>query len=261
MRRIIKYILRTVVDAYRYLTFPVCSYRGIYDSFDSAIADAPAKGIGYNHANVARWYKDNLNRGLDNSEYAVLYHLEHSTRNGGTVVDLGGNVGVHFLRYKRHLSNVNVKWIVADLPEINKVGREVCAAHGDVEFVDNVEELARTIDVLLLIGFDQYVDAARTIIGKLRPMHIIIDELPVHDGSRFVTLQNGGSVYYPLYVFNRQEYISMVSDQGYRLVDNWSVCLESCLIPFHLDHSIPAFSGFYFSRNDGSRTPSGAHLA
>ncbi len=101
---------------------------------------------------------------------------------------------------------------MCDVPEITKVGSETCAVMPNVSFVSDVAELKEhQLDILLVSGSLQYITSPdvllQKIMGKgLRPAHILLNRLPLYDGHRFVTLQNGGLVYYAQYVFNREEY-------------------------------------------------------
>jgi putative methyltransferase (TIGR04325 family) len=81
----------------------------------------------------------------------------------------------------------------------------------------------------------------------IRPRHILIDQLPLYDGPRFVTLQNGGLVRYPQYVFNRSEYLRTIANLGYELVDSWDCRNFSCIVPFHPGRSVRAYTGLCFS--------------
>src|SRR5436309_1570810 len=93
-------ILRLARDAYRYAAFPRGQFRGVYEDFQQAEAAVPRGGkLGYNHAELAREYDAKINLGLDASDYPVLFHLDHILREYMTVLDFGGNIGVHFLRY------------------------------------------------------------------------------------------------------------------------------------------------------------------
>ena len=82
----------------------------------------------------------------------------------------------------------------------------------------------------------------------IRPTHILIDGLPLYDGEQFVTLQNGGLVRYPQYVFNRADLVAGVADFGYELVDSWLDHRSACIIPFHRDRAVRGYTGFHFSR-------------
>jgi putative methyltransferase (TIGR04325 family) len=169
-----------------------------------------------------------------------------------TVLDFGGNVGVHYLRLRKYLDLEKVEWIVWDVSEITKVGREVCAGISNIQFINDISEFRGSVpDVLLASDSIQYIRSPQCLVAKLislglRPRRILINELPLYDGESFVTLQNGGLVWYPLNVFNRKEFMAMMVMSGYELTDCWSDNSNWCVIPFYSTRSIQAFKGLYF---------------
>lgn len=249
-----RYPLRLMRDTYRYLSFGFSEKRGVYRTFREAEAAAPRKSLGYNHRDLALAYQSELNLRLDSSDYPVLFHLKHILTKPCTVLDMGGNVGTHYLRYRECLNMVDVRWIVCDVPEITKVGREICAGMSNIEFVHDMAELGSThIDVFLASDSLQYIDGEspavllRQLIDRCgRPAHILLDLLPLYEGERFVTLQNGGPVYYPQHVFNRSDLIESITDLGFVLADIWDDHHDSCVIPFHPDKSVYAYTGLHF---------------
>jgi putative methyltransferase (TIGR04325 family) len=246
--------LRFAKDVYRYATFSYSQFRGVYNTFSEANEAVPAsQKIGYNHAELARLYGDvDLRR--DSADYPALLHLHRAIREGSSVLDFGGNVGDRYLRYREFLLR-SIEWTVWDFPEITKVGQEVCDGVPNITFVNDIESLrGRKIDVFLACGSFQYVEFPASLFRDLsdrgvRPAHIIIDHIPLYEGARYVTLQNGGPVYYPQYVFNRQEYVASIENLGYRLRDTWSVSTHSCIVPFHRDKSVTAYTGLYFAEH------------
>ena len=68
-----------------------------------------------------------------------------------------------------------------------------------------------------------------------------------------MTLQNGGKIFYPQYVFNRTEFIDNLESIGYDLIDIWAGISDSCLIPFHPDKSVPYYQGLYFELKNSPR--------
>jgi putative methyltransferase (TIGR04325 family) len=234
--------------------FDISWFRGVYANFHEAKATAPKRArIGYNHEAVARQYRAQLDLRLENYDYPVLYHLTRLVNAASTILDFGGNVGVHYLRYKKYLDLEKVRWIVCDLPEITKIGQQVCAGEAsNIVFVNDIDQLKEPkIDIFLACGSLQYVEShdlllARLVDNRIRPRHILIDQLPLYSGRRFVTLQNGGFAYCAHHVFNRVEYIATFTDSGYQLVDCWFCANQSCNIPFHPDRSFPRYSGLYF---------------
>ena len=246
------------MDLYNYSRFSPSQFRGIYRSFQEAEAAAPqGKKIGYNNSDLAREYLANLNVNLDCSDYPVLFHLARilQDKRYGTILDFGGNVGVHYLRYRKYLNLENITWIICDVPEITKAGQEVCAKFKNIKFINAITDIKDVkLDIFLSVGCIQYVRQPRDILEHLVKenaglAHILIDQLPLYDGSEFVTLQNGGIVFYPQHVFNRCQYIKTIKKLGYSLIDAWEDSVDSCVIPFHPDKSVYKYAGLYFSED------------
>jgi putative methyltransferase (TIGR04325 family) len=254
--RALKYLKRFIRDSFNYITFR--QFRGIYDDFQQAEAAAPRrKPLGYNNFNLAREYQATLNLNLDCSDYPALFHLDRilQKKRCHTILDFGGNVGVHYLRYRKYLNLDNIAWIICDVPEITKVGQENCANFPNIKFINAITDIKDTkLDMFLAVGSIQYVRKANDILEYLVAKnegltHILIDQLPLYDGCEFVTLQNGEIVFYPQHVFNRCQYIKNIKKLGYSLVDSWKDSIDSCVIPFHPDKSVYEYTGLYFSKN------------
>lgn len=255
MEALARSIYRLVRDAFRYAIFGYSHRRGVFRTFAEAEAAARGHRIGYNHPDLAREYGDNLSPRLDSTEYPVLFHLARIVKAQCTILDFGGNVGTHYLRYRRYLDSARARWVVCDLPEITKVGQDSCNGMAGIAFVNDVAEVTAPIDIVLACDSLQYAGIAspdillRNLAAKgHNPAHILFDQLPLHGGERFVTLQNGGLVRYPHHVYNRDEFIAAVSGLGYDLVDSWQSHCDPCLIPFHPEKSVRAATGLFFCR-------------
>ena len=260
LRQLGKRVLRMMLDVYRYFAFRFTQRRGVFEDFSQAEAAAPRrKRIGYNHDDLAQGYRESINLTLDSSDYPLLFHLDHILRDHSTVLDIGGNIGIHYLRYKPYFKFENVKWIVYDVPANTRVGREICADYPNVSFVDDLNEIKESrLDVAHASDSAQYFARWDLLLQKLiekgiRPVHILFEQVPVYDGPQFVTLQNGGPVYYPHYVFNREKFVGAITNLGYELVDTWSINESHCNIPFHPEKDVRSLSGFCFSDCTGSR--------
>lgn len=96
-------------------------------------------------------------------------------------------------------------------------------------------ELASGSDIFLGSGSIQYDrdEIVKINVLKDKPTHILINRLGLSEGKKIVTLQNGGKVFYPYYVFNRNEFINSFKLIGYELIDIWEDNVDSCYIPFH----------------------------
>lgn len=134
---------RFIADAYSHFAFPHRGgrFRGVYGDFRQAEAAAPGgKKFGYDHRELAREYQDNLNLRLESFDYPILFHLDRIIDGCRTVLDFGGNAGVHYLRYRRYLKLDHVKWVVLDLPEITAAGRQTCADLPNIAFINEIED-------------------------------------------------------------------------------------------------------------------------
>ena len=237
---------------------------GVFDTFEEAIAAAPpTKNIGYDCADLAQDYKKMLGNGnweASNSmvrsfDYPVLYWLDKIIQSNAIdpieFFDFGGNLGIHFLSYSTYLKFPHdLHWIVCDLPEIIKVG---ISENRDPRLTFTTDfELASGSDVFLASGSIQYdEDIAVKIDGlEQKPQHILINRLGLYEGKKIVTLQNGGKVFYPQYIFNRPEFIKSLTSIGYDLIDIWEDNVDNCYVPFHPEVAIPHYYGLYFKLNN-----------
>jgi putative methyltransferase (TIGR04325 family) len=238
---------------------------GVFDTFEDAIRAAPAtKSIGYDCADLAQEYQRMLDGGdwetskslIRSFDYPVLYWLGRIAQSipldRAKFFDFGGNVGIHFVSYSEYLNfPASLAWIVCDLPEIVKVG---ALGNKDPRLTFTTDfELASGSDIFLASGSIQY-DADITLKLKAladKPKHILINRVGWYDGNKIVTLQNGGKVFYPQYIFNRTEFINSFQLIGYELIDIWEDNVDSCSIPFHPEVNVPCYHGLYFRLNSG----------
>lgn len=251
-----KQIFWLLQDTFRFLAFPLlrAESRGVFDSFEQAVSSAPRdKPVGYDHEVLANEYRESFRCDLDSSDYPVLFHLDRILRTidrPSVVLDFGGNIGIHYIKYRKMIDLECVNWIVCDVSSIVRVGLEMCAREPGIEFIGDLGAMrGRPIDVFIGIGSVQYVDDLPALLCRevgLRPRHILIDQISLHDGKRFVTLQNGGPVYYPENVFNRAEFISNFEGAGYELVESWTDMCRGWSVPFHRRKAISASSGLHF---------------
>jgi putative methyltransferase (TIGR04325 family) len=233
---------------------------GVFETFEEAIAAAPAtKTIGYDCAELAQAYQTMLDRGdwegsksvVRSFDYPVLYWigkiLQTSRFDLLNVFDFGGNLGIHFFTYSKYLDLPgNLNWVVCDLPEIVKVGKSE-DRDPRLSFTTDFE-LASGSDIFLASGSIQYDRNISVRIEALerQPQHILINRIGLYQGKQIVTLQNGGKVFYPQYIFNRHEFISSLESIGYNLIDIWEDNVDSCYIPFHPEVNVPYYHGLYF---------------
>jgi putative methyltransferase (TIGR04325 family) len=235
------------------------SFWGVFETFDRAIQAAPeTKPLGYDNADLASDYQGmleesnwensgNMIRGCD---YPVLFWLK-SILNEKTnrVIDFGGNIGIHYYSYAKFLKYPeNLEWTICEMPEITRRGRELAESRSakhlffTTDFSDTNQK-----DIFIASGSVQYVEdlAEQLSMCEHKPRHLLINRLPLYDGEKFVTLQNGGKVFYPQYVFNKTEFFEKLRQIGYETIDIWEDRNDRCMIPFHEDRSVSVYSGFY----------------
>lgn len=231
------------------------AYRGIYKSFEEAKADAPQDGkLGYDHAEMADQYEQDFYRYKDligTFDYPVLFWLHKLLGPNARVFDFGGNVGNRFYAYRSRLDfPPGMQWLVCELPEIVKVGRKI-AAREPSDGLAFTEDFASGdgADILLASGSVQYLGAsfADQLAGlSRRPRHLVINRTPLCDGASFVTLQNGGPVFYPSHVMNREAFLNGLVALGYELLDTWKDMSEPVAVPFHPEFASLSFHGLVF---------------
>lgn len=247
-------IVQFARSVYWYSRFPgACygCYRGIFETFEQAIAAAPKnRKIGYNDPELAKEYQMSLGKAVGSYDYPILFWLRDLLKEDCTLFDFGGNVGTHFYSYEKYISYPkNLKWVVCDLPAIVEAGKELAKQENRTELSFTTKfEVAENANIFMASGSIQYVQSISNSLSTLqsKPKYLLINRLPLCQGKTFVTLQNGGLVFYPLYVFNRQAFIDNICQIGYELIDIWQDRSEPCSVPFHEEFSSMVFHGFYF---------------
>jgi putative methyltransferase (TIGR04325 family) len=260
MKVILRSIFRNLRDLYQAYLFPTeggySLFKGIYETFEQAIENAPKnKLIGYDNEALAQEYKDERKVPIKvlTYDYPILFWLKSIFSQDSlalNIFDFGGNVGIHFYSYLNYLNYPpTLTWKVCEVPAIAQAGKELAehrACH-NLEFTCCFDE-ASGADIFLASGSIQYVKSLAESIQNLskKPSHLLLNRLPLHNKeAQFVTLQNGGQVFYPQYVFNKEQFIESFSSLNYELIDIWEDKEEGCIIPFHSKKSLPFYSGLY----------------
>jgi len=233
------------------------SYFGLFESFAQAREQLPASPE-FDHAALAAEYVDVRTKKVFAYDYPVMWWLERAFGDGATrVLDIGGSVGVHFHAYRRYFQMpAGLSWHVVEVPAIASIGREM-AAHAEAAGLSFSEDLAQALgggeDIWIAAGSLHYFEDARP--GDLlrhcavRPRHVLLNKLPLHDGEDYITAQNiGAGCFAPMHVYNRRRFIEEIEARGYVLRDQWQVLERSLYLPGFPERSVPAFSGLYFSR-------------
>ena len=222
-------------------------FRGVYPTFEAAIEAAPStKETGYDHEIVARDYIETLSADVKDYDYPVMFWLKNILESDSKVFDFGGNIGIHYHQYKKYIDfGKDMEWLVYDLPEILKIGEDYNDS-AQLKFTTEMNEANRS-SVFLASGSVQYIKDFSELLSSLEnaPRHLLINRLPLGEQPRFVTLQNGGKVFYPQYVFNETDFLADLKKIGYQLKDRWVDRIDGCFIPFHSKKSLPNYHGLY----------------
>lgn len=235
----------------RFATSARGGFRGVYESFAEANRSAPrTKPLGFDNDLYAAEFTERRCR-VFSFDYPMLFWLRGLLSAAKIVFDYGGHLGTHFYAYRRYLTYApDLRWVVCDLPAITRAGAELASREGAeaLRFTNDFLD-ADGCDILLAAGSLQYIEKPplAVLLSGLRrmPRHLLLNKLPLYDGPRFVTLQNGGVAFHPQYVFNRREFIGELEQLGYRVHDAWDVETHPGYIPFHPERSFRCHSGLY----------------
>jgi putative methyltransferase (TIGR04325 family) len=239
------------------------NFKGVFETFAQARSAAPpGSQVDFDCLPYSEEYKDRRSQ-IFSFDYPVLFWLKPLLSEGCTLFDFGGHLGTHFYAYSKYMDYPSgMRWLVCDLPLITEIGRQLLRETGrsGLSFTNEFND-GDGADILLASGSLQYIETPsfaellRSLSNK--PCHLLINKIPLYPGKQFVTLQNGGVVFSPQYVFNRETFIAGLVALGYELMDTWNVETHHGRIPFHPDRSFPCHSGLYFKLRD-SRDSLGA---
>lgn len=230
------------------------SFRGVFNSFEEALASAPkTKAKGFNVDEFVGFF-DNRRNQLFLYDYPVLFWLDRILCEKSRVFDIGGNTGIHYVAYRPYLRAWDqVQWEICEVPVVVEAGKKFAEREGyadHLSFTDNIWN-AEGADVVLSSGTLQYIDkpSLQDLLASLKkaPDHLLLGKLPLYSGRSYVTLQNGGPHFVAQRVFNRKDFLGRLNELGYRVVDEWQDPSRSCHVPFHPECSVPVFTGLYLS--------------
>tara|TARA_R110000851_G_scaffold302714_2_gene460057 strand:- start:38831 stop:39619 length:789 start_codon:yes stop_codon:yes gene_type:complete len=232
------------------------SFRGIFNSFESALASAPETMVKGFDVKEFEGYFDNRRNKLFLYDYPILFWMDKILSSRSRVFDIGGNTGVHFIGYRSYLKEwENIKWDVCEVPVVVEAGKDFAEREGYSERLNFTDDLnnADGADLLLSLGTIQYIEnpSLPDLLASLEnaPNHLLLGKLPLYDGKRYVTLQNGGVHFVAQQVFNRDEFLGSLEKLGYRVIDEWQDHSRSCNVPFYPKYNVPVFTGLYLARS------------
>jgi len=227
-------------------------YRGVYSSFEEAVDNAPKSlRVGCDYDDVAQTFE---RQGFLQSDYPAVFWLREALKDGASVFDLGGSVGISFYNWERYVSYPEgIRWTVCELPAAVRIGEQLARERQEsrLRFTTRVEE-ADGYHCLLASGSLQYIDASLAdSLARLgsQPKHLLINRLPLHGQRECVTLQNIRWLASPYRVFHRDTFVQGLKSLGYEVVDSWTVPDHDCWIPFYPEFSVDSFSGLYLRKS------------
>ncbi|HTV72439.1 MAG TPA: methyltransferase, TIGR04325 family [Candidatus Acidoferrales bacterium] len=228
-------------------------FHGVYPTFAAAANAIPPGGLaGYDNEPSATRVLDEW---LDvyASDYPVMFWLEKLLREARFVFDWGGNVGLKYFAFRRYLDYpAALTWLVAEVPAIAELGAQIARRESAeaLRFTTELDELPRA-DILLAAGALHFIEEPfeRLRAAPQLPRHLLLNKVPAYAMPSAVTLHNMGTAFCPYHLFNRDELVHVIESLGYELVDEWRSPDLGCEIPFSPDHSIGAYSGFYFTKS------------
>ncbi|MEO6803914.1 MAG: methyltransferase, TIGR04325 family [Granulicella sp.] len=227
-------------------------FSGVYPDFRTAQSHIPKNLlVGYDNPETATFLGRKCQ--LLPSEYPVLFWLSRLFQDNHSIFDFGGYIGILYNTYRQfNIYPQNLQWTVYDVPAVIAAGQQILDNDPDpsLKFTCDVADAA-SASILLAAGSLQYSEPSiAEILSGLRqmPEHLLINKLPTTKLPSFFTLQNMGPAVSPYKVVRRIEFVQSLETLGYRLIDGWKNPDLSCYIPFHPDHAVEEFDGFYFAR-------------
>lgn len=213
-------------------------YRGCFaDVAEAAAAVRRGTLVGYNHDAVVTLAFDMMCR-INLEDYPVLFWLSRIGDEAQVLLDAGGHMGTKFRAFRQHLDLAGkLEWIVYDVPSIVRAGQQRAIEEGlsGIRFVDTLSELPR-IDVLLASGLLQYLDIPfADFLRQLQtlPRHLLLNKVQTREGPTVVTLENFGCAEVPYQIRNFPQFLAVLDELGYDIVDQWTVPALSRTIPTH----------------------------
>jgi putative methyltransferase (TIGR04325 family) len=227
-------------------------FRGIYPDFSIAMRDIPQSRLQGcdNQESVERVAHERLR--ICAFDYPIMFWLSKLLPDCRLLFDWGGSVGISYFGYRAYLSYpADLRWLVCDVSSVAALGEKIAAdeAAQGLEFTTSLDRLCDA-DILLAAGSMHFIEDPFRLLREARalPTHVLINKAPLYDLGSAVTLHNMGSAICTYHLFNRREFIGKFEALGYQLIDEWASPDLSCEIPFFPEHSISAYTGFYFAK-------------
>lgn len=140
-----------------------------------------------------------------------------------SVLDFGGGLGSHYLRWRSWLSRIpNVTWCVVEQPHFVVAGQHLFSNISAVAFVESiVQARAYTPNAVIASSVLQYLPEPLTVLDELislSPRLIVVDRTPfTRDNITHIMTQHVpsqiGTASYPLWAFGRESMHARLSER------------------------------------------------
>lgn len=228
-------------------------FMGVYDSFESAAASAPAtRPVGYDNKGSAEIAYGNH---LAFYDYPAMFWLAQSIHAGmRSVFDLGGHVGIKYYAFRRPMAVPSgLRWTVGDVAAVVEHGRKLAQRLDPERMLDFTTDPTAMdgYDVLFASGSLQYLpeklgDLLRKLASK--PKRIVLNITAVHPEKSYFTLNSIGTAFCAYRVQAHGQLVSEIADNGYTLNDSWRNIGKTLELPFHEELNLEYYSGYCFDR-------------
>jgi putative methyltransferase (TIGR04325 family) len=224
-------------------------FLGVFSTQSEAKAHIPREvAQGFEDPSLSEDFDETM-RPEDEQVVRILSKLMPETKN---LFDLGGCIGFCFYRYRpRLVYPPGLRWIVSDVPYVNDLGRRIATKRGETQLFFTSDQLeANGADVYLTTGALQFFEGPfADILAKLqeKPRHVLVNRIPLTEGSTFFTLQHTDYSVVPYRVGNIGEFVSEMEALGYNLVERWELD-RFCDIILYPERYVRNYFGFYFVR-------------
>lgn len=234
-------------------TGEVNHWRGVYGSFEEALAHVPAaRRVGYDNDASASLYGTRFTPLL--KDYPAMFWLQRAMDEGSRrLFDLGGHVGMKHYAFEPHLRlPEDLRWTVCDVPAVVRRGQDLAAQRGAsprLAFTDRWEDMGDA-DLLFASGSLQYLPLTLAeMLARLPrpPRWLVINTTPLHPTRAFFTVNGTGTAFCPYRIGREDEFIRSLQDSGYTLLDRWQTP-KHFRIPFHAEHDMNHYVGMALRR-------------
>ena len=222
---------------------------GVFSTYAKAKAHVPRR---FNRGFDAPGISDTIDETIPERDLDLVRILSGLVPRVKTLFDLGGNIGFCFYQYRTRIPYPKeFRWTVCDVPFVIAAGKRIAGKRGESQlaFTDHQED-ADDADIYLTSGALQYFEISLAdLLGRLKdkPRHVLVNRIPLTEGSTFFTLQHMGYSVVPYRIANLDNFVGSMEELGYILVEKWEND-RFCNILLRPDRYVRHYYGFYFKQ-------------